>query len=694
MMLSRVTAVFAKRATFCEEEEEEEVVECVQPVNGELATVRLVDGREVRLNMACGQGDDEERFMADVASALLEAARSACFVFGGASKGGCLSRLAEIVAAECDDCEAVAASLVANEAVHDLLRPGTAGTSWHAAESRDEVRELVDEAFAAIAAIALCTDEAIESFCPLSLSSHCVWICFRGRGRHVTLALIGSEEQPGDDEELQSARAFGDCLRGVARPSASALTSLVAEAFDHTRVRSVWLGCLSTTDEARATLDLVERARDVHYSATESSESVALSVRAERVAWFADFGLDLRPRDDATSYLVNIQPEPWLSRRVRVAVDDEIIVGGRRGASLRLGRSGICERHCSLARRDEDGLIRVRPGPRGSPLVSINGEQVTDDERALEDGDVLALGFGAVFVVGDAAAADWRDAGLFDAQVEDLFASASSSAARLRLERRCRLSLARVAEANALADELGRDVNFDLKLILDDIVITARSDKYEVDDAWSEDKLAARLPRMRFMRKRFQTDLDRDLQRLDLAFPVDRDPFYDSPDHRLIGVAFLYLDALTYLLELREAVPIVDYKGNRAGELVVHLAPSLPNDNDDDDDDDDDSQQNIGFDTDEVDLAKHVGKILALQLRIVAARGLPPRTSASVFVRCTWFLNTTPLDTPRCHRDTTDPRFDHLFALRQIITHDFLHYLKDSALEFQLYGQSRAQKEH
>ena len=66
-----------------------------------------------------------------------------------------------------------------------------------------------------------------------------------------------------------------------------------------------------------------------------------------------------------------------------------------------------------------------------------------------------------------------------------------------------------------------------------------------------------------------------------------------------------------------------------------------------------------------------------------AAKVAPPLSK--VFARASFFLLPSPLITPRCGRDVTNPRLESEFQVHQVITDDFLTYLMNEALELQVH---------
>ena len=87
------------------------------------------------------------------------------------------------------------------------------------------------------------------------------------------------------------------------------------------------------------------------------------------------------------------------------------------------------------------------------------------------------------------------------------------------------------------------------------------------------------------------------------------DPFFDPPEDRMIGVSRIQLEPLRYLLDVDEWTPLVDYRGQSQGELLVKMVPA--------------SEE---VDLEELeDMVSMTGKPLQLRISLDAARG--PRAS-------------------------------------------------------------------
>ena len=97
--------------------------------------------------------------------------------------------------------------------------------------------------------------------------------------------------------------------------------------------------------------------------------------------------------------------------------------------------------------------------------------------------------------------------------------------------------------------------------------------------------------------------LNIDMNCLKETYTNDKDPFWDPPEARLIGTAVLYLDSLSFLLEIEETTPIIDFKGKQCGELTCEIiALSI-------------GKKNLIDNFEEVQLNNFIGSDLRLEVR-------------------------------------------------------------------------------
>ena len=119
---------------------------------------------------------------------------------------------------------------------------------------------------------------------------------------------------------------------------------------------------------------------------------------------------------------------------------------------------------------------------------------------------------------------------------------------------------------------------------------------------WTYEKFESRLFLMREMFNDW-TLWNRDMNCLKETYTNDKDPFWDPPEARLIGTAVLYLDSLSFLLEIEETTPIIDFKGKQCGELTCEIiALSI-------------GKKNLIDNFEEVQLNNFIGSDLRLEVR-------------------------------------------------------------------------------
>ena len=103
----------------------------------------------------------------------------------------------------------------------------------------------------------------------------------------------------------------------------------------------------------------------------------------------------------------------------------------------------------------------------------------------------------------------------------------------------------------------------------------------------------------------------------------DPDPFFDAPDHRLIGVGFCALQSLIYLMDIAETCNIISFQGQGGGHVISYGETHTRG-----------LRQLIG----EKNLAYHLEKKVELNITITQAMKLPQKLCASVYVRTAFFL--------------------------------------------------------
>ena len=204
------------------------------------------------------------------------------------------------------------------------------------------------------------------------------------------------------------------------------------------------------------------------------------------------------------------------------------------------------------------------------------------------------------------------------------------------------------------------------------------------EELWHMHKFFNRLELMRDVYFEY-LDCNKDLMRLSKRVPSVRDPFYEPPMDSLIGVAYCFLDALSYMIEIHESVTIINFKGKLVGELEVEVYPSME-DNGEVIKEEATAPGEVNFTSQEFQISEYVGQTMFISVNIKSAKGIPRRCCNGVFVSFPFFLQQVPFSTTRCQKQTVNPWFNETFSVKQVVTEDFIDYLAHNALEIELWG--------
>lgn len=176
------------------------------------------------------------------------------------------------------------------------------------------------------------------------------------------------------------------------------------------------------------------------------------------------------------------------------------------------------------------------------------------------------------------------------------------------------------------------------------------------------------------------------------------DPFYDPPEDTLVGVAYLQLEAVRWLLDMKETTPLVDYRGQSQGEVSVELVPYLSNIS--------------GEEVEYEDLAEVPTEeaMLELEVNLISAQSLPRKfitPSRSCYLSFKFPTKhitdktnnsgnsnkggskgsdeTLIMRTPRMPLTTQNPSINHTQRLSLNLTPDLVEYLTTSAISFEVW---------
>lgn len=241
-----------------------------------------------------------------------------------------------------------------------------------------------------------------------------------------------------------------------------------------------------------------------------------------------------------------------------------------------------------------------------------------------------------------------------------------------------------IGETNAMAEELGKKVKFEIMLVSPqarglkegrtEVKVKMKSLKDDAEWIWDRNKF---LNRKFLMQEMYQNYIEGD----EWDLPEERDPFWEPYDAEVqIGSAQLYLQSLAYMIEVEETLSITDYKGNDQGRLQVEAYPCDKTGNEDIDD----------FVEDPKEL---IGNPLYFKLRIPHARGLPARfAKGETWCKFKLYLDNEPAVTGRVS-GTINPAYayEKQFAFSPV-TKQFVDYLMNTSLVIEVWGKQSGRK--
>jgi hypothetical protein len=149
------------------------------------------------------------------------------------------------------------------------------------------------------------------------------------------------------------------------------------------------------------------------------------------------------------------------------------------------------------------------------------------------------------------------------------------------------------------------------------------------------------------------------------------DPFWDPPEPVEIGKAFVYLKALSHLVEIENDFPIVNFKGETDGELSVEIFPFGPDGED--------------LDYLQEGPSELIGMEVGWQIRVPEINGIPESFAHNVHIAFS-FLEQNYESTPYAYK-STNPKIDYDIELpaRQI-TEEYAEYLLHEPLVISVKG--------
>ena len=198
---------------------------------------------------------------------------------------------------------------------------------------------------------------------------------------------------------------------------------------------------------------------------------------------------------------------------------------------------------------------------------------------------------------------------------------------------------------------------------------------------WSAPLMIERLPLAARMMQQFGAAwCGRDFSWLDSIYPSVRDSFQDTVDDELVGVGFIYLDPLQYLLDVDDLIPITDMAGHAAGAVKVRCRSWI--------DKIEVSPPYLSVDRERT-LEEFGSKTLITRLYFEGMQDLPSNLCAATYISFKFFYHSKPYKTPRHAGATTHPHLNSTVSVDQKITPDFIEFCRRGSIEVEVYGKRR-----
>ena len=175
-----------------------------------------------------------------------------------------------------------------------------------------------------------------------------------------------------------------------------------------------------------------------------------------------------------------------------------------------------------------------------------------------------------------------------------------------------------------------------------------------------------------------------DLFKLGTLFPGSKDPFIDSVKDELIGVSFLHIDPMQYLLDIDDSLKIINFNGDVSGYLKLNLRSWI--------DVVEPIPPYITVDL-EVNVKDNMNKKLITRVYFEYLSKLPVSHCAESYIYFKFMRQFPVYLTPRCLGSSTHPIIDHTIQIEEIITADLVEYIKTGTIEFEIFGKKKTSLE-
>ncbi|GIY76501.1 kinesin-like protein KIF28P [Caerostris darwini] len=391
-------------------------------------------------------------------------------------------------------------------------------------------------------------------------------------------------------------------------------------------------------------------------------------------------------------HLSNLNFDPQLSGKIlHILKKGANRIGKEDNADIMLLGPSIQENHAIIHVQEADQIIIEKGCPEARIL--LNGEPVTS-QSVLNHNDRIMFGTTQLYVYEESEMAirgrKYPEI-TYEMAHEEIAAKAGinlsddNSRESALLNKDLLEVLPGVEVANSISEELDKRVRFEIMLVSPQMIgkSTGRTEVYvkmknldtRQEYEWPKQKFLNRLYVMKEMYQNYEAEEDWDL-------PPEMDPFLEDPDTEVrIGTVQVYLQPLSFMVELKEQLEIINYKGSEVGLINVEVCPCS-----------DDGKEYTEQDDQFVETPNElIGRNLHFIVRINGCRGIPSRFTD---VNCKYRVYLDETDTvTETVSDTSNPDFHHqkMFSFTPV-TRQVLLYLKDGFIVIQVWGKQKPRK--
>eukprot|EP00042_Codosiga_hollandica_P043409 m.411086 g.411086 ORF g.411086 m.411086 type:complete len:1043 (-) comp56548_c0_seq3:106-3234(-) len=331
------------------------------------------------------------------------------------------------------------------------------------------------------------------------------------------------------------------------------------------------------------------------------NQSWEVKLKEARQAWEAEVAWQRGSTSlEHGPYLTNLNEDPQLSGVIKHLLPEGRTLIGRAESKARpstaSGRAfdffvklpgvSIQEEHCVLTRRGDE--VSLKP-ISSSAHIFVSGAMISTSV-ILKHNDRVVLSPTHLFVFVAALPIRRRESQVkvdFDSAQRELANAKGLSSLMnsswvaqdpvIRLLREDLINLMpMISEANAISEELGKSVLFEIVVqsgASHDLLDRSKVAMVKVTDRsqglvwlWSKAKFVNRKYLMQEVYQSWSAGEALDGDR-------GRDPFWDPPEDYFLGSSYIYLQSLAYQIEADEVLAVTNYHGNEEGTLFVSLVP-------------------------------------------------------------------------------------------------------------------------